>query len=54
MSEQGMKRLEKLYISKIRSRIGEINERFILTNSTPVTDFAVSKSHAERQVVAGI
>ncbi|MCX6993010.1 MAG: glycosyl hydrolase-related protein [Kiritimatiellaeota bacterium] len=44
MSEKGMKRLEKLYISKIRNRIGEINERFIWTKATPVTDFAVAET----------
>ena len=52
MSEQGMKRLEKLYISKIRSRIDEINERFIWTNATPVTDFAVAETMAHLPVGA--
>ncbi|MBU0715570.1 MAG: hypothetical protein KJ964_09480 [Verrucomicrobia bacterium] len=52
MSEQGMKRLEKLYISKIRNRIGEINERFIWANATPVTDFAVSQTMAHLPIGA--
>lgn len=52
MSAQGMKRLEKLYVDKIRIRIGEINERFIWTNATPVTDFAVAETMAHLPIAA--
>lgn len=50
MSWQGMNNLERLQLTKIRERIREIENRFIWTDVTPVTDVAAAECSAHVSV----
>jgi alpha-mannosidase len=44
MADQGMRRLEELYVNKIKKRVREIGERYVWTDRRVVEDVAVSET----------